>query len=336
MMRWTGLLLSVMLALAPAAEAPSEAQSRREKRARAAAAQPAQPAQLTPSVKNGVTLWQREDWAGAVTMWRPFAERGDADAMFNMGQARKLGRGLPRDEEKARAWFRRAAEKNHRPSQANLGILLFQIREKEEALRWLKLAADAGEPRAQYVYGVALWNGDGVPRSLSFAYAYLARSADQGLAESKSALDRLVPMLAPVERANGWALARSLARGDGQVVPLTSIEDPTPPELAAPITAPSASPVPQTPSVDPAALPSVQTAYRIQIGAYSRQDLAEADLAALRQSRAALIAGLMPFYQPANGLVRLQFGSFQTRDQAATACQRFETAGRSCLVVDTP
>jgi len=331
---WFGLSLSLMLALAP----PAEAQSRREKRekaAAAAAAAAAKAAQLAPSVKNGVTLWQREDWAGAVAMWRPFAEAGNTDAMFNMGQAHKLGRGLPQNDDKARQWFRRAAEKNHRPSQANLGILLFQIREKEEALSWLKLAADAGEPRAQYVYGVALWNGDGVPRSLSFAYAYLARSADQGLQESKGALDRLTPMLAPVDRANGWALAAALARGDGKVVPLTTIKNPAP-ELVAPAAVPA--PVPQTPTIDPAVLGTAEpkAAFRIQIGAYSRRDLADADVEALRQSNAALIAGLAPFYQPANGLVRLQFGSFATRDLAAAACERFQTAGRSCLIVDAP
>jgi TPR repeat protein len=324
-MRLVGL--SVPLLVAVALALPADAQNRRRQKREAQPPAAAAPAQPLPSVKAGVQLWQREQWAAAVTMWRPFAEAGDPDAMFNMGQALKLGRGVPRDEEQARAWFRRAAEKGHRPAQANLGILLFQLQEKPEALRWLKEAADAGEPRGQYVYGVALWNGDGVPRNLSFAYAYLARAADQGLEEARSALDRLTPMLKPVERANGWAMAAAMRRGDGMVVPLTSIAAPD--DVAAP------APVPQTPTVSPATLPlATGPVFRIQIGAYSRRELADAAMAALRQNSPALLTGLSPHYEPGRGLVRLQLGPFASRDLATSACQRFQAAGRACLVVD--
>ena len=326
---WFAVVVPVLLSVALAL--PADAQSRRQKRETPPPVAE-QPAAVAPSVRNGVLLWQREQWAAAVAMWRPFAESGNADAMFNIGQAHKLGRGLPKDEVQARSWFRRAAEKGHRPAQANLGILLFQLQEKEEALRWLKSAADAGEPRAQYVYGVAQWNGDGVPRSLTFAYAYLARAADQGLEEARSALDRLTPKLKPVERANGWALAAAMARGDGKVVPLVSIPNPNPQAPAD--VAPQVSLVPQTPSVSPAAMASAGPVFRIQIGAYSRRELADADMTSLRQSSPNLLAGLSPYYAPANGLVRLQLGSFVSRDLAASACQRFQAAGRACLVVD--
>lgn len=326
LIRLAGLSIPVLVAVALAL--PADAQNRRRQKREASPPPPAAaPAQLAPSVNAGVQLWQREQWAAAVTMWRPFAEAGDPDAMFNMGQALKLGRGVARDEEKARDWFRRAAEKGHRPAQANLGILLFQLQEKPEALRWLKEAADAGEPRAQYVYGVALWNGDGVPRNLSFAYAYLARAADQGLDEGRSALDRLTPMLKPVERANGWAMATAMKRGDGEVAPLASV---APPDGVA-----AMAPVPQTPSVSPATLPvATGPEYRIQIGAYSRREMADADIKSLRQKSPALVSGLSQFYVPGRGLVRLQLGSFASRDLATAACQRFQAAGRACLVVE--
>jgi cell division septation protein DedD len=162
-----------------------------------------------------VDLWRAGDWAGAVANWQPFAAAGDADAMFNMGQAYKLGRAVPLDKAIARDWYRKAAAKGHLPAQANLGILLFQAGEKTEAAQWLKSAADRGEMRAQYVLGVAHWNGDGVPRSLPLAYAYLARSSAQGLGEATGALNNLTRTISPVERANGWAIATSLAAGNG-------------------------------------------------------------------------------------------------------------------------
>ncbi len=168
-----------------------------------------------PSVRNGVELWRAGDWSAAVAMWQPFANAGDADAMFNIGQAYKLGRVFPKDLAAARDWFRRAALKGHLPAQANLGILLYQAGEKPEATRWLKSAADRNEMRAQYVLGVAHWNGDGVPRSLGLAYAYLLRSSAQGLAEATSALGNLGNVISPVERANGSAVAASLSAGLG-------------------------------------------------------------------------------------------------------------------------
>jgi hypothetical protein len=175
----------------------------------------AAPAAPPPSVRAGVDLWRNGDWAGAVANWKPFAEAGDADAMFNMGQAYKLGRSVPMDKAIARDWYRKAATKGHLPAQANLGILLFQAGEKAEAAQWLKTAADRGEMRAQYVLGVAHWNGDGVPRSLPLAYAYLARSSAQGLSEATGALNNLTRTISPVERANGWAIATSLSAGKG-------------------------------------------------------------------------------------------------------------------------
>ncbi len=173
------------------------------------------PAPAPPSVRAGVELWRGGDYPAAVAMWQPFAAAGDPDAMFNLGQAYKLGRALPKDEAQAREWFRRAAVKGHRPAQANLGIMLFQAGEKAEAVRWLRAAADQDEMRAQYVLGVAYWNGDGAPRSLSLAYAYLTRAAALGLPEATAALLTLASRVSPTERADGSAVATSLATGKG-------------------------------------------------------------------------------------------------------------------------
>lgn len=177
--------------------------------------QPAVASKPPPTVRTGVDLWRAGEWAAAVAIWQPFAIAGDPDAMFNLGQAYKLGRAVPMDKVAAREWYRKAAAKEHLPAQANLGILLFQAGEKPEAARWLKTAADRGEMRAQYVLGVAHWNGDGVPRSMPLAYAYLARASAQGLSEATGALNNLTRTIAPVDRANGWAIATSLAAGKG-------------------------------------------------------------------------------------------------------------------------
>src|SRR5438105_12236766 len=78
------------------------------------------------SVTAGIEAWQRADYAGAVAIWRPLAEKGDADAAFNLGQAYRLGRGVPVNLAAAQTWFERAAEKGHIDAEATLGLLLFQ------------------------------------------------------------------------------------------------------------------------------------------------------------------------------------------------------------------
>ena len=78
------------------------------------------------SVRAGIDAWQKGDTAQAVAIWRPLAEKGDADAAFNLGQAYRLGRGVNLDLAQAQTWLERAARKGHVDAQTTLGLLLFQ------------------------------------------------------------------------------------------------------------------------------------------------------------------------------------------------------------------
>ena len=210
-----GALLVLALVAGDPALAARKKKGKKGRSSRPVAAAPARATPPPPSVRQGVELWRAGKWDAAVTMWQPFAENGDPDAMFNMGQAYKLGRGVALDKAIASDWYRRAAVKGHLPAQANLGILQFQATEKAEAVRWLKAAADKGEMRAQYVLGIVHWNGDGAVKSLPLAYAYLVRAAAQGLPEATKALNELSQVIQPLDRANGWQIATSLANGSG-------------------------------------------------------------------------------------------------------------------------
>ena len=77
-------------------------------------------------VKLGVDAWARGDYTAAVDKWRPSALAGDPDAQFNLGQAYKLGRGVPVDPALAESWFRKAALQGHEQAETNYGIALFE------------------------------------------------------------------------------------------------------------------------------------------------------------------------------------------------------------------
>src|SRR5690242_10708846 len=164
------------------------------------------------SVKAGIDAWQRSDYSGAVTIWRPLAEKGDADAEFNLGQAYRLGRGVPTNLAAAKTWFERAAAQGHVDAQTTLGLLLFQNGSQAEGLKWLKQAADQGEPRALLVYGTALVNGDGVTQDPILGYAYVSRAAAQGLEPAKQTLAQLDKLIPLEDRKKAVVLARAKAK----------------------------------------------------------------------------------------------------------------------------
>src|SRR5437763_9500668 len=171
------------------------------------------------SVKAGIEAWQRADYSAAVGIWRPLAESGDADAQFNLGQAYRLGRGVPLDLSAAKLWFERAARSGHLDAETTLGLLTFQNGDRVGGLKWLRQAAEAGEPRALLVVGTALYNGDGVPQDKVLGYAYVSRAAAQGLEPAQETLAQLDQLMPLADRQKGVAIAQAKAK---QAPPPTS------------------------------------------------------------------------------------------------------------------
>jgi hypothetical protein len=174
------------------------------------------------SVSDGQAKWRKGDWAGAVAEWSTPAARGDAEALFNMGQAYRLGRGVPQSTDTALDYYRRAAAKGHVGATANLGITLWQVGRRTEALGHLRTAADRGDLRAAYVLGVATFTGDGAPKNPVLGYAYLVRARDGGLALASAQTARVATLLTPEERARGEAAAEALAAGRPVAVAMAS------------------------------------------------------------------------------------------------------------------
>lgn len=290
------------------------------------------------SVKAGIEAWQKADYANAVAIWRPLAQGGDADAQFNLGQAYRLGRGVPIDLGAARMWFEKAANTGHLDAATTLGLLLFQNGDQVAGLKWLKQAAEQGEPRALLVYGTALYNGDGVTQDRLLGYAYVSRAAEQGLAPAKDTLGQLDGLIPPADRAKALALARSIPTG----TPVSPKRTEKPVRVAQTRSAPPDDPEPKpstqkppTPKVihvapppkkatAPAPAPAATGAWRIQLGAFSQRGSAEALYK--RVSGKAALAGRGPFYIAAGNVTRLQVGPFASRAAAQSACGAIGTA----------
>lgn len=276
------------------------------------------------SVKAGIEAWQRADYGSAVAIWKPLAEKGDADAQFNLGQAYRLGRGVSINLSVAQTWFQRAAASGHVDAQTTLGLLLFQNGDQAQGLKWLKQAAEQGEPRALLVYGTALYNGDAVTQDRVLGYAYVSRAAAAGLAPAKDTLAQLDALMPAGDRQKALTLARSIPNGTPVAAKTQQ------PASVAPTRPARAKPAPQKPKAAEPARPKatpvspVSGDWRIQLGAFSQRGSAEAPYR--RVSGKAALAGRRPFYVAAGNVIRLQVGPFVSRAAAQAACGSLGTA----------
>ena len=161
-------------------------------------------------VKAGVDAWTAGDFAGAVREWAGPAAQGDPDAQFNMGQASRLGRGVETDVEQAEALYAKAAAQGHVKAADNYGLLLFQRGAREEALPYISAASMRGDPRAQYLLGIAHFNGDLVKKDWRRAYALLTLANSSGLPQARGALAQMDQYISIEDRQAAQPLAASL------------------------------------------------------------------------------------------------------------------------------
>lgn len=316
------------------------------------------------SVADGVQKWRAGDWAGALANWQGPAGRGDPDALFNMGQAYRLGRGVAPNNQTALDFYRKAADKGHLAATANLGITLFQDGRRTEAMTWLKQAADRGDPRASYVMGIATFNGDGAARIPVLGYAYMIRARDGGMAQADQQAARMATLLTPAERGRAEAVAAALAAGEavpaelldtgGKAAPTAAATEPelapgpAPAETADADSAPDA--MPEVPRVVTRAAPAASAApaiaapaiearkapraqWRVQLGAYQTEAAARSAWTTIVRGEPALLKSQDPLIEPRGRLVTLQVGAFAEREGARDLCAALAKAGRTCFVV---
>lgn len=156
------------------------------------------------------------DFRQAVDWLQQAADQGDAKAQWNMGSIFASGRGgIKRDLPAAFALCNKAAASGFVPAQATVGALFTRTRDFEQAARWLRKAADQGDPEAQYNLGIAYIKGQGVPADLGQAFRWMVLAAEQGIAPAQARLGLMYATgdgvaLDPVE-AHKWLILAAKA-----------------------------------------------------------------------------------------------------------------------------
>ncbi|MBL8713673.1 MAG: SEL1-like repeat protein [Alphaproteobacteria bacterium] len=135
------------------------------------------------------------DYGRAVFWFTKSAEKGMANAHYNLGVMYQQGLGVPQDAAAALSWYERAAQLGHPEAMYNLGIANIEgigaDRNIARGVAFFKQAANAGVSQAAYNLGVLYESNFIGPADLTKAAEWYQTAANEGHAEAKKALARL-------------------------------------------------------------------------------------------------------------------------------------------------
>jgi TPR repeat protein len=120
----------------------------------------------------------------AIRWARLGAAQNDSASLNILGVRHSEGRGVERNDAEAVRWFRLSAEQGNALGQNNLGFMLREGRGVErndaEAVRWFRLSAEQGNALGQLNLGLVLQEGRGTARNTEEALRWYRLSAAQG------------------------------------------------------------------------------------------------------------------------------------------------------------
>lgn len=136
------------------------------------------------SMQEGVTAYQKGNYAVALKELRPLADKGDAKAQALLGEIYDNGKGVPQDHKEAALWLRKAAEQGDMNAQAYLGVMYERgigvTHDDRESAAWYRKAAEQGSAEAQFTLGGKYKDGRGVPADLVQAHKWLGLAVASG------------------------------------------------------------------------------------------------------------------------------------------------------------
>ena len=113
------------------------------------------------------------------------AEHGDPRAGSELARCYELGDGVEQNDSLAVKWYRLAAEAGEVMSQLDLGVCYYNGDcgldvDYREAVKWFVKAAEQGNAKGQYLTGRCYGHGKGVKQSDEEAFKWLRLAARQG------------------------------------------------------------------------------------------------------------------------------------------------------------
>ncbi len=153
--------------------------------------------------KKAFEAYNRGDYATALQLYRPLANKGEVTAEYIIGLMYANGQGVPQSYAEAMKWHHKVAEQGEALGQFSVGLLYFKglgvPRNAAEAAKWFHKAADQGDAKAQYNLGSMYAKGEGVTKNDVSAHVFLTLAAGQGIEAAKQARDKLAQSMTPAQ-----------------------------------------------------------------------------------------------------------------------------------------
>lgn len=126
-------------------------------------------------------LGVRQNYIEALRWYRLAEQKGDPQAAFALARAFIEGMGVPQDYGRARAYFERAAEKEHAGALYNLGIMEIEreVPDHKKAAAFFQRSMTRGNVDAVYSLAFLYRNGQGVEKDEARATQLLKQAADE-------------------------------------------------------------------------------------------------------------------------------------------------------------
>lgn len=158
-----------------------------------------------------------------VSALQQLADRGNADAQYELGLRLYEGQGIAKDEKKAVEWFQKAADQHNLPAMNALGhVYEFGqgiAKDEKKAFEWYKKAATYGNAQAQQNLSECYEAGKGVEKDPVEALKWLERAAHQDFAPSQAAYAWRLEKGEGVEKNTSEAAAWYLKAAQNGLIP---------------------------------------------------------------------------------------------------------------------
>lgn len=120
------------------------------------------------------------------------AEQGDETAQVTLGGMYISGQGVTQDYQQAVKWLKLAAEQGNTEAAYNLGVFYDTVEQNyPEAFKWYKIVAEQGDTDAQTNIGVMYELGQGVTQSYQEAFNWFEKAAKQGNVTAQANLGKM-------------------------------------------------------------------------------------------------------------------------------------------------
>ena len=162
--------------------------------------------------EDGLTAYQRGDYATAVTWFRKAADQGVAIAQVTLGLMHAEGEGVPQDYAEAVKWLRKAAKQGLVEAQTLLGFMYHDgegvPQDIAEAVKWWRMAVEQGDVDAQYNLGHMYREGRGVSQDYVCAHMWYNLAAALGHDCARDSCDLLAKCMTLDQVAEAQRMAR--------------------------------------------------------------------------------------------------------------------------------